>query len=274
MQLAGRVCLIAGASGVIGQAVAHEFLQRGARLALTYQSNLPAEFVNWKKREPDRVLTLHLDIRNRLQMKLATAEVIRHFGRLHALVNCTGVLGPVGPTAEVSEDDWAAAVEINLLGGFYLTRAVLPHMLEHGSGKIIHFSGGGAAYARPFYTAYSASKAALVRFVESLAEELRRSQIEVNAIAPGPVESRMWVQMRQVTKPDARTLEELKRMEETGGIPPERAAALAVFLASDLSNGLTGRLISAVHDNWAGLGSRIEEVMRSEAGTLRRVPLG
>jgi NAD(P)-dependent dehydrogenase (short-subunit alcohol dehydrogenase family) len=274
VQLARRVCLIAGASGVIGQAVAREFLQQGARLALTYQSNLPAEFADWKKREPDHVLTLHLDIRNRLQMKLAFAEAIRQFGRLHALVNCTGVLGPVGPTAEVSEDDWATAVEINLLGSFYLTRAVLPHMLEQGGGKILHFSGGGAAYARPFYTAYSASKAALVRFVESLAEELRESKIEVNAIAPGPVESRMWDQMRHVIKPDPRTLEELKRMEETGGISPERAAALAVFLASDRSNGLTGRLISAVHDNWGRLGARIEEVMRSEAGTLRRVPLG
>ena len=274
MQLDDRVCLIAGASGVIGQTVAREFLQQGARLALTYQSNLPAEFATWKKREPDRVLTLRFDIRNRLQMKLAFAEAIRQFGRLHALVNCTGVLGPVGPTAEVSEDDWATAVEINLLGSFYLTRAVLPLMLEQGGGKIIHFSGGGAAYARPFYTAYSASKAALVRFVESLAEELRGSKIEVNAIAPGPVESRMWEQMRQVVKPDPRTLEELKHMEETGGIPPERAAALAVFLASDRSNGLTGRLISAVHDDWAGLGSRIEEVMHSEAGTLRRVPLG
>jgi NAD(P)-dependent dehydrogenase (short-subunit alcohol dehydrogenase family) len=274
VQLTGRVCFIAGASGVIGQAVAREFLQQGARLALTFQSNLPAEFANWKDREPDRVWTLPLDIRNRLQVQQAIAEAIRRFGGLHALVNCTGVLGPVGPTAEVSAADWATAVEINLLGSFYLTRAVLPHMLEHGGGKIIHFSGGGAAYARPFYTAYSASKTALVRFVESLAEEVRRSQIEVNAIAPGPVESRMWNQMRQVREPDARTLEELKRMEETGGIPPERAAALAVVLASDRSNGLTGRLISAVHDNWAGMGSRIEEVMRSEAGTLRRVPLG
>jgi len=274
MQLSGRVCLIAGASGVIGQAVAREFLQQGARLALTYHSNLPAEFASWKKREPGRVLTLHFDIRNRLQMKLATAEVIRQFGSLNALVNCTGVLGPVGPTAEVSEDDWATAVEINLLGSFFLTRAVLPHMLEHRGGKIIHFSGGGAAYARPFYTAYSASKAALVRFVESLAEELRPSRIEVNAIAPGQVESRMWDQIRQVREPDARTVEELKSMEETGGVPPERAAALAVFLASDRSNGLTGRLISAVHDDWAALGSRIEEVMHSEAGTLRRVPLG
>lgn len=273
MQLEGKVCLIAGASGAIGQAVAHEFLQQGARVALTFLSKLPTTFAAGNSSELHRALAFPLDIRNVHRVEQTTSDVIRHFGSLDALVNCTGVLGPVGATAAVAVEQWAAAVEINLLGSFYLTRAVLPHMLGHGGGKIIHFSGGGAAYARPYYTAYSASKAALVRFVESLAEELREARIDVNAIAPGAVKSRMWEQMRQVRDPDPRTLAELQQMDETGGIAPERAAALAAFLASDQSNGLTGRLISAVHDDWAGLGSRIAEVMRSEAGTLRRVPL-
>jgi 3-oxoacyl-[acyl-carrier protein] reductase len=170
-------------------------------------------------------------------------------------------------------NDWVEAVEINLLGSFYLTRAVLPQMLARGSGKIIHFSGGGAAYARPFFTSYSASKAALVRFIESLAEELKEHHIDINAIAPGAVNSRMWSQMRSSGDAGGETtLADVRKMEETGGVPPERAADLAVFLASERSTGLSGRLISAVHDDWTTFDRRISEIAVSEAGTLRRVP--
>ncbi len=118
-------------------------------------------------------------------------------------------------------------------------------MLAQSSGKIIHLSGGGAAYGRPFYTAYSASKAALVRFSESLAEELRDAHIDVNTVAPGPVNNRMWEQVRALKEPDPKTISELKKMNETGGVSADRAAELALFLASDRSNGLSGRLISA-----------------------------
>jgi 3-oxoacyl-[acyl-carrier protein] reductase len=160
------------------------------------------------------------------------------------------------------------------MGSFYLTRAVLPLMLERNKGKIIYFSGGGAAYARPFLTAYGASKAALVRFTESLAEEVVEAHVDVNIIAPGPVNSRMWNQMRSsAASAGPKALSEIKNMEETGGVSAQRAAELAVFLASERSNGLTGRLISAIHDDWKVFDQRIPDIMRSEAGTLRRIPL-
>ncbi len=147
-------------------------------------------------------------------------------------------------------------------------------MLASGGGKIILFSGGGAAYARPHFTAYGASKAALVRFTESLSVELADKNIRVNAIAPGPVKSRMWDELRvSGSAGGPKAIEELRSMDATGGVPPERAAALALFLASDRSNGLSGRLISAVHDKWEELGPHISDIMSSDAGTLRRVPL-
>lgn len=266
-QLSNKVCLIAGASGAIGQAVAECFHQQGARLALTYLSHPPCL-------APSReVLHIATDIRCRPQVERAVDQALHSFGNIHALVNCTGVLGPIGSTTQVPIEEWVDAFETNLIGSFYLTRAVLPSMLASRKGKIIHFSGGGAAYGRPFFTAYGASKAALVRFTESLAQELTGTNIDVNAIAPGPVNSRMWDQMRAAGSAGGkRTLEELKNMDDSGGVPSQRAAALAAFLASDRSNGLTGRLISAVHDNWEGLDQRIPEVMHSDAGTLRRVP--
>ena len=267
MQLKDKVCLIAGASGAIGSAVARRFQEEGARLVVGYLSHEP--FL-----DDAAVLRLALNIRDWSAVQKCVEDIERRFGRIDVLVNCTGVLGPIGPVSGTQAEAWVEAVETNLIGSFYLTRAVLPLMLKQQSGKIIHFSGGGAAYARPFFTAYGASKAALVRFTESLAEELRGTNVDVNAIAPGPVNSRMWDQIRAAGDAGGeRTREEIKKMEQGGGVSPERAASLAVFLASERANGLTGRLISAIYDPWEEFERRIPAIMNSEAGTLRRVPI-
>src|SRR6266576_2990977 len=260
MILANRVCLIAGASGTIGRAIARRFQEEGASLALTYFSRKQPGAETGPDPFDEEVLQLSLDVRQRHDVASVVQQVIARFGTIHVLVNCTGVLGPIGPTAAISEDEWVCAVETNLFGSFHLTHAVLPVMMSQAKGKIVHFSGGGAAYARPYYTAYSASKAAVVRFTESLAEEVRESNIDINAIAPGAVNSRMWEQVRALPNPDGKTVKEIQQMDETGGVPPERAAELAVCLASDRSNGFSGRLISAVWDNWTTFDRRIPEI--------------
>jgi len=266
VQLKNKVCLIAGASGAIGGAVARRFQEEGARLAVGYLSHEPLL--------DHATVRFALNVRDWSAVQKCVEGVERRFGRIDVLVNCTGVLGPIGPVSGTPAEAWVEAVETNLIGSFYLTRAILPLMLRQQSGKIIHFSGGGAAYARPFFTAYGASKAALVRFTESLAEELRGANIDVNAIAPGPVNSRMWDQIRAAGDAGGeRTREEIKKMEQGGGVSPERAASLAVFLASKRANGLTGRLISAIYDPWEEFEQRIPAIMNSEAGTLRRVPM-
>jgi NAD(P)-dependent dehydrogenase (short-subunit alcohol dehydrogenase family) len=273
LELRNKVCLLAGASGAIGSAIAEAFHQEGARLALTSLTPQRRDRLHTGK-IPD-AFELALDVSHWPAVRDAVGRILEKFGIIDVLVNCTGVIGPIGPTASISVLEWTRTIHVNLLGSFHLTRAVLPCMLSRSSGKIIHLSGGGAAYGRPFYTAYSASKAALVRFTESLAEELRDSHIDVNAIAPGPVYSRMWEQMKAAAQQGGEhTLRELKKMQETGGVPAQSAARLAVFLASPRSDGLTGKLISAPYDNWPGLDHRIEEITNSEAGTLRRVPLG
>ena len=196
-------------------AVARTLRAAGARLALTYHSRKPQSEKFLRLGNERNILQIPLDICSRENTEEAVRQVITHFGGIDVLVNCTGILGPIGPTAQVSIEDWVQAIETNLVGSFYLTRAVLPAMLAQGRGKIIHFSGGGAAYARPFFTAYSASKAALVRFTESLAEELRESGIDVNTIAPGPVSSRMWRQMR--SSAEAAGPQTIGRPEKNGG---------------------------------------------------------
>jgi NAD(P)-dependent dehydrogenase (short-subunit alcohol dehydrogenase family) len=274
MELADKTCLIVGASGAVGRAIAENFYREGARVALTFHSRKKQLFSNGLPSRDPRIAAFKLDVRRRKDIQSIVAQVERKFGPINILVNCSGVLGPIGATHQVTVEHWLRTIEINLVGSFYLVRAVLPSMLAVGRGKIIQFSGGGAAYGRPFFTAYGASKAALVRFTESLATELQAANIDTNAIAPGPVKSRMWDELRASgAAGGSQALEELKKMDLTGGVPAERAAALALFLASDRSNGLTGRLISAVHDKWEDLGPRISHITSSDAWTLRRVPL-
>lgn len=259
-----------GASGTLGAAIAQGFSQAGARLALTGRAAIPEA-----PGQQAQALRLKLDVRSWNEVRNALQQVREELGSLDVVVNCSGIQGPIGPAQNVNPGEWVRAVEINLFGCFYLAHAAIPIMLAQGTGKIIFFSGGGATSARPFFSAYGAAKAAVVRLTETLAEELRDKGVQVNAIAPGAVHSRMWNEMRAAGAAGGqKLLEELKQMDRTGGVPAERAASLALFLASNRSANLTGRLISAVYDKWEEMEPRIASIMSTEAGTLRRVPLG
>jgi NAD(P)-dependent dehydrogenase (short-subunit alcohol dehydrogenase family) len=275
MELRNKVCLISGASGAIGSSVAKHFYREGAHLALTYRTTGPGPVgLREEMVGLGRVELYKLDVADWEQVQVTIREVENAFSGIDVLVNCTGIVGPIGAFETLDIRAWVQTIETNLIGTVHLARAVLPTMKERGHGKIILFSGGGAAYARPYFTPYSSSKAALVRFAESLAQELESANIQVNAIAPGPVNSRMWSEMRAASASGGPALlQELKRMEETGGTSPERAAGLAAFLASDRSNGLSGRLLSAVWDDWEHLEGHIEKIASSDVWTLRRVPL-
>jgi NAD(P)-dependent dehydrogenase (short-subunit alcohol dehydrogenase family) len=268
-ELQNKVCLIVGVTGTLGTAVAQSFSQAGARLALTGRTAIPEA-----AGQQAQSLRLKLDIRSRNEVQSALRRVREELGSLDVVVNCSGIQGPIGPAQTIDPEEWVRAIEINLFGCFYLAHAAIPIMLAQGGGKIIFFSGGGATSARPFFSAYGTAKAATVRLTETLAEELSGKGVQINAIAPGAVHSRMWNEMRAAGAAGGqKLLEELEQMDRSGGVPPERAASLALFLASNRSGNLTGRLISAVYDKWEEMEPRIASIMSTEAGTLRRVPL-
>ena len=274
MKLANKVCVIVGASGAIGSAVARRFYAEGAHLALTFLTAKPQTLCEELSRGPGRAAFYRLDASDWMNVQTVIRQIRADFAGIDVLVNCSGIQGPIGPLEALDMAEWAKTIETNLLGSVFLARAVLPFMKERGRGKIILFSGGGAAYGRPYFTSYSSSKAAVVRFAECLGQELEAASIQVNAIAPGPVRSRMWDEMRAAGEAGGPILlQELKRMDEGGGASPDRAAGLVVFLASDESNRLTGRLLSAVWDDWEHLANRMDEIAASEVFTLRRVPL-
>ena len=273
MKLAGKVAIITGAGRGIGRAIALAFALEGADVLVASRTlsevTATAEGVRALGRN---ALALKVDVSNRDEVDWMVAQSLEEFGKVDILVNNAGTYGSIGPLVDNDPEKWVQTVGINLFGAFYCTRAVLPFMIRERSGKIINLSGGGAASPLPNFSAYAASKAAIVRLTETLALEVEPFNIQVNAIAPGAVNTGL---VNDVLAAGAaageKMLAQARWQMEDGGVPPERAAALAVFLASDESGGLSGRLISAVWDDWENMNGRIEQIMASDLYTLRRV---
>jgi len=273
MKLSGETVVITGAGRGIGEAVAHAFAQSGANLVLLARTRHEVDRV--ARQTAERGVTsiaLAGDVSKRPDLQGMVAATLERFGRIDVLINAAGVYGPIGPFARMDLDQWTAAIEINLMGTVFAIHAVLPHMLAQRKGVIINFSGGGAVQPLPRFSAYGTSKAAVVRLTETLAEEVKESGVRINAIAPGAVNTRLLDQVLAAGE-SAGTAFYAKALEqkENGGTPPERAAELAVFLASPQGQGVTGRLISAVWDDWKSLPARASELGRSALFTLRRI---
>jgi NAD(P)-dependent dehydrogenase (short-subunit alcohol dehydrogenase family) len=194
------------------------------------------------------------------------------FPELTILVNNAGVYGPKGTVDGVDWQEWAHAVEINLFGSVLPARALVPHFKRQRYGKIVQLSGGGATNPLPGLSAYAASKAAVVRFAETLAEELRHYNVDVNAVAPGALNTRMLDEVLAAgpERVGQGFYERAREQQRSGGAPLERGAALTAFLASEASDGITGKLLSAVWDPWCDL-TRHRDDLDSDVYTLRRV---
>ncbi len=157
--------LITGAGRGIGKRLAIGFATGGARVALLARSKAELDLANLEIEHAGGIsLRIRANVTDYEQMAAAVDRMRTHYGRLDVLVCAAGIQGPIGPFAETPPKAWAETIDTNLIGVIHACRAVLPHMIEHRSGKIIVLSGRGGADARPGFTAYAASKAAVVRF--------------------------------------------------------------------------------------------------------------
>jgi len=273
MKLAGKAAIITGAGRGIGRAIALAFAQEGADMLVASRTLAEvAETAEEVRALGRRAVALKVDVSSRDEVERMVAQGLEELGKVDLLVNNAGTYGAIGPLVDNDPEKWVQTVRINLFGTFFCARAVLPFMIRQRRGKIINLSGGGATSPLPNFSAYAASKAAIVRLTETLAEEVKGFSIQVNAIAPGAVNTRL---VDEILAAGPAASEEMlartRRQKETGGVSPEQAAALAVFLASEESDGLSGRLISAVWDDWQNMNGRIDQIMASELYTLRRV---
>jgi NAD(P)-dependent dehydrogenase (short-subunit alcohol dehydrogenase family) len=195
------------------------------------------------------------------------------FGGIDILVNNAGVYGPKGEIEEVDWQEWVRAIEINLYGSILTCRAVLPYFKTRGRGKIIQLSGGGATNPLPRISAYAVSKAAIVRFIETLAEEVKGTGIDINAVAPGALNTRMLDEVLTAgpEKVGQAFYERSLKQKQQGGAPLDKGADLIVFLGSAQSDGISGKLISAMWDPWSTLPEHLAELRDSDIYTLRRI---
>jgi len=261
--------LIAGAGRGIGKRLAMGFAEAGARVGLLARSQAELDLAKLEiEQAGGNALRIRADVRD-LEQMAAVDRMRAVFGGLDVLVVAAGVQGPIGPFLSTKPKAWNEAIEINLIGAANACRAALPPMIEKRSGKIILMGGGGSADSRPNFSAYAASKTALVRLVECLAEEVRDDNVQVNCMAPGASYSHMTDEILHAGEQKAglKEIEYAERVRITGGVAPEKQIHLALFLASESSNHISGKLIH-VNDDW----KRFEaQNMKPELYTLRRV---
>jgi len=262
--------LIAGAGRGIGKRLAMGFAEAGARVGLLARSQPELDLAKLEiEQAGGNALRIRADIRDVEQMNAAVDRIRVVFGGLDVLVVAAGVQGPIGPFVATKPKAWNEAIEINLIGVANACRAALPPMIEKRSGKIILLAGGGSADSRPNFTAYAAAKTAIVRLAECLADEVRDHNVQVNCMAPGASYSHMTDEILNAGEEKAgrKEIEDAERVRVTGGVSPEKQIQLAVFLASEGSNHISGKLIH-VNDDWKRFES---QNMKPELYTLRRV---
>lgn len=275
--LAGRNAIVTGASQGLGLAIAEAYVAAGASVLLCARSDAQLEVarqsLSGKSGRGQIVDTERADVSNPQDVARLAAKAFDLFPQVHVLVNNAGIYGPIGPSEDVDWAAWVRAIEINVYGSVLPSRALVAHFKQHRYGKIVQLSGGGATNPLPNISAYAASKAAIVRFAESLALEVKPFHIDVNTIAPGALNTRMLDEVL-AAGPDAVGREFYDRMVKTknqGGTPLERGASLAVYLGSAASDGITGRLLSAVWDPWEHLANHRDDLDASDVYTLRRI---
>ena len=276
MRLQDKVAVITGAGRGIGRAIAIAFAKEGAQVALAARNEAElSETGVLVEAAGLKPLIVPTDVTDQAQVEALADSVVARYSHIDVMVNNAGISGPLGPLETNDVAAWVDTVNVNLTGTFLCCRAAIPVMLRQGEGKIINLAGAGATNAWSNMSAYCSSKVAVVRLTEVLAQELEHKGITVNALGPGSVHTSMWDHMTvEAAEVGATFIHETGlRVTAGGGASMDECAELAVFLASEESGALTGRLISAATDDFRGLPPRIAEIMGSDAYTLRRMPL-
>ncbi len=277
MPLTDRSAIITGANQGLGRALADAFVRAGANVFLVARDAAllaaTEHDLTLQARPGQVVASFPADVSRPESCQAIVRRALDVLPGLTILVNNAGIYGPMGRVEDNDWGGWIAAMQVNCFGTVLMSREVLPTFRRQGYGKIINLSGGGATAPLPNMSAYAASKAAVVRFTETLAEEARDAHVDVNAIAPGALNTRLLEEVLAAgpERVGRDFYERSLKQRDTGGAPLEKGAALAVFLASAASDGITGRLLSAVWDDWANLPARREALAKTDVFTLRRI---
>jgi len=229
--LKDRVFIVTGATGNLGQAVTRVLFRSGARLALTDRSvedKLAEVFADLSGSE--RVRAYAADLTDPVSVAAMVSAVVEDFGRIDGLVNIAGGFRAGSPVHELDLETWDFMHNLNARSVLLTSQAVIPHMIEAGSGRIVNVGAKAALSGGVNMAAYSASKAAVLRLTESMAAELKGHDITVNAVLPGTIDT-----------PQNRA--EMPKADTSKWVAPEALADVITFLCSDEARAVTGALI-------------------------------
>ncbi len=262
--------VLTGSSTGIGRALATRFLASGHHvwgLARSDQSDFAAL-------HPAHFRASRADVAVWDDVARAADEAAAAWPHVDGLIACAGLQGEIGRALAADPGRWAATVRANLDGTFFALRAFAPLLARAPRrAKVICFSGGGATKPRTNFSAYGVAKTAVVRLVETIAEEERDRPLDINAIAPGAIHTRLTEEVLALGPEVAGAAEyaAAQKQKATGPGPLEKALGLVEWLLSPASDGISGRLIAAPWDPWPTLNRHAAELAGSDIFTLRRI---
>jgi len=269
-----KFILITGASKGLGKFLAQYLAHLGYNLCLISKNEDLLYKLSAKiSSETDRqVIPIVCDLSDKKAVEKLIPSLKSSVHSLETLINNAAIHGPIGAVWENNWELWQEVIQVNLIAPVFLCRACVPLMQKTG-GSIINISGGGATSPRPHFSAYATAKAGLVRFSETLAAEVNNFGIRVNCIAPGPMKTDLLSQIVEQGK-NSSGQKEFDLAEEVlkkGGTDMNLVADLVFFLISKHGSKVTGKLISAVWDDWKMWPKYSDELNFSDVYTLRRI---
>jgi 3-oxoacyl-[acyl-carrier protein] reductase len=238
--IAGKTVIVTGGSRGIGRAIVDLFAAEGADVTFFYRSDAAAadEAVAAARSASRAVSALKVDVRDSAACRDAVESVVERSGRVDILVNNAGVIRD-NPLAAFEDQDVADVLDTNVTGVFNVTRAVVPHMVAKRAGRIVNLSSVSGEKGGRGQTNYAASKGAINAFTRALAVELAPRKINVNAVAPGVIETEMSAAVRDMAGDEVKSKILLRRFGT-----PEEVAYAVWFLASAYASYVTGQVFS------------------------------
>jgi 3-oxoacyl-[acyl-carrier protein] reductase len=235
LDLRQRVAIITGAARGIGYAAAKRALQSGAEVSLWDADGVKAESARQELSSLGTVSAECVELTDQASVEAAAARTVAAHGRVDVLVNNAGIAGGNGLTWELDPDLWRRVIEVNLVGCFLACRAVIPHMLSGGYGRIVNVASIAGKEGNPNSSHYSASKAGLIGFTKSLGKELATRNILVNCITPAAANTEIFAQLTE-----AHIDYMLARIPMGRFVEVDEIAALICWLASEDCSFSTG----------------------------------